>query len=110
MAIIYVPIISPFSMTGPLHEAGDSHIQSHHLAYEVAHLSRKLKVLIAQFDAEVSNVTQLQEQIKLSKNNNLATNLQKAEKLLLASRLPIEINLLKGRIAELKADLSDLAP
>jgi len=108
MTTIYVPSISPFSVKGPLHEADDSHIQSHHVAYEIANHSRKLCHLVSQYEAQVAVVTALQEQAahcKISKNKGLGESLKAAEKVLLASQLPYEIKMLKTRIGDLNADL-----
>ncbi len=111
MAIIYVPSISPFSVKGALQEAGDSHIQSHHLAYEIANHSRKLDQLICEYEAQVALVTALQDKVsslKARKNKELDLSLKVAEKELLASRLPHEIKTLQMRVKDLKADLMAL--
>lgn len=99
MAQIYVPVISPFSVTGPLHDADDSHIQSHHVAYEIAALSRHLDALIAEYDTQVSVVKEIQAK------NASSTKLKAAEKKLMASLLPHQIKTLRAKLKELNADL-----
>lgn len=105
MAQIYVPIISPFSVTGPLHEADDSHIQSHHIAYEIASLSRSLEALLAQYEAMIEEVAALQSKNELSNSNCLSNQLKKAEKALLNSMLPHQIRTVRARIHSLNHDL-----
>lgn len=105
MAHIYVPIISPFSVTGPLHEADDSHIQSHHVAYEIAALSHQLNALVAEYEAEVAVVNTIQLRCQASTQKTLAKQLKTAEKKLLASVLPHEIRTLRARLRTLNEDL-----
>jgi hypothetical protein len=105
MAQIYVPIISPFSVIGPLHDADDSHIQSHHVAYEIAALSHSLNALVAEYDLLVDKVTAIQVRASISKAKTMPQQLKKAERTLLSSHLPHEIKMLRARIKSLNEDL-----
>lgn len=100
MAHIYVPVISPLSVSGTFHDADASHIHSYHVAYEIAALSRKLDDLIAQYDIEANQVKAMQQNKKAS-----SKDLKAAEKHLLASMLPHKIKSLRARLALLNADL-----
>jgi hypothetical protein len=103
MAQIYVPTLSPFSVSGPSYEADDSHIQSHHLAYEVATLNRRLQALYAEYEAQASLVTAMQ-----ASPNRVASKLKLAEKSLLSSMLPHEIKRLRARLKVLNRDLMSM--
>lgn len=106
MAHIYVPIISPFSVMGPLHDADDSHIQSHHVAYEIAAMSRELDDLVAQYDIQAAQVGRIQAEYKAAPSNKrLATKLRNAEKQLFASILPHQIKRLRSKLKALNSDM-----
>lgn len=105
MAQIYVPVISPFSVTGPLHEADDSHIQSHHVAYEIAALSHTLADRLAQYEALIEGVAALQAKAKAKPTAAFTKKMKLAEKQLLNSMLPFEINQLRLKVKYLNRDL-----
>jgi hypothetical protein len=105
MAQIYVPVISPFSVTGPLHEAVDTHIQSHHLAYEIAALSHTLADSLTQYESLIEGVTALQSKAKAKPSSALTKKATQAEKQLLNSMLPFEIKQLRVKIKHLNRDL-----
>jgi hypothetical protein len=105
MAQIYVPVISPFSVTGPLHEADDSHIQSHHVAYEIAALSGALDQHMAEYEALIEAVNLIQAKAEGKPSVASSKKLKLAEKKLLNSLLPCEIKQLRSRIKTLNRDL-----
>jgi hypothetical protein len=108
MAQIRVPMISPFTATGPLHDADDRHIQSHHVAYEIASLNHSLNRLIAQYDALIENVTSIQAKHLYSPTKNGSLALKKAEKTVLSSMLPHQIKTIRAKIKNLNTDLQFL--